>query len=315
MERRKRPVKDQFKDLLGMHAGERHGGVILLPMLTVLLGWVIYQQWFKEPIVTDLAPMRAQLEAWLAAKDSSDTPGMKVAVEPFAFDPNTIDRVQWLALGLTPKQVDGIQRYMNKGGRFRTKKDLGRMYSIRPEQFERLKPFILLPDSVPSRSYSDRPRTYQRDTTRRQWPERKPYEERPALRKVEVNTADTNSLVALPGIGPSFARGIVKYRESLGGYHSLDQLAEVYVLKDKPDAVIRLKELLVLDTLMVRHIPINTCTVEQLAAHPYARWKIAKPLIAYRTQHGSFAQLADIKGCALVTEEVFLKLAPYLSVE
>ena len=130
-----------------------------------------------------------------------------------------------------------------------------------------------------------------------------------------MNTADTVALVALPGIGPAFARGMVKYRESLGGYHSLDQLAEVYVLRDKPDAVAKLKELLVLDTLMVRRIPINTCTVEELAAHPYARWKLAKPLIAFRNQHGRFSKLEEIKGCALIDADAFRKLAPYLTVE
>lgn len=144
--------------------------------------------------------------------------------------------------------------------------------------------------------------------------ERATYESRPA-RTVEINTADTTALVAMPGIGPAFARSMVKYRDALGGFHSLDQLSEVYILKDKPDAVLQLKRVLIIDTLMVRRIPINTCTVEELAAHPYARWKVAKPLIAYRNQHGPFNQLADIKGCVLVTEEVFRKLAPYLSVE
>jgi DNA uptake protein ComE-like DNA-binding protein len=132
---------------------------------------------------------------------------------------------------------------------------------------------------------------------------------------LEVNTADTTALIALPGVGPSFARGIVKYRDWLGGYVSLDQLEEVFVLKDKPDAIIRLKELLMLDTLMVRKIPINTCTVEELAAHPYLRWKLAKPLIAYRNQHGPFQKPEDILGCALIDEALFRKLAPYLSVE
>jgi DNA uptake protein ComE-like DNA-binding protein len=132
---------------------------------------------------------------------------------------------------------------------------------------------------------------------------------------VEVNSADTTALIDLPGIGPAFARGIVKFRDRLGGYHHLDQLAEVYVLKDKPDAVERLKELLIVDTLMIVRIPINTCTVEALAAHPYAGWKIAKPLIAYRKQHGPFRNVADITGCAVVDEAVFRKLAPYLTVE
>ncbi|HRP00652.1 MAG TPA: helix-hairpin-helix domain-containing protein, partial [Flavobacteriales bacterium] len=134
-------------------------------------------------------------------------------------------------------------------------------------------------------------------------------------RPVEVNTADTTMLIELPGIGPAFARGIVRYREKLGGYRSLEQLSEVYVLRDKPDAVARITPLLVVDTLMVRRIPINTCTVEDLAAHPYAGWKVAKALIAYRAQHGPFIAVEGIRGCALIDEDLFRKLAPYLRVE
>jgi competence ComEA-like helix-hairpin-helix protein len=132
---------------------------------------------------------------------------------------------------------------------------------------------------------------------------------------VEVNTADSAVLVALPGIGPAFAKGILKYRDRLGGYHRLDQLAEVYVLKDKPDAIARLNTLLVVDSMMVRKVPINTCSVEELAAHPYAGWKVAKPLIAYRDQHGPFSSVQDITACQAVGEDVFRKLAPYLTVE
>lgn len=317
MEPTPKPWKEQVKDLFSMHSGERRGSIILICSLLVVGFWVTYLQWFHVQDPVDLKPMRAELERWLAQRDSGQAQDVAVG-DPFAFDPNAIGREQWRALGLSDKQVDGIERYRSKGGRFRTKADLGRMYSIRPEQFQRLKPFILLPDSIERRKFAERPARaqYAKDTAFRVWTERRAYnDERAAFRKVEVNSADTTALIALPGIGPSFARGIVKYRESLGGYLSLDQLAEVYVLKAKPDALSRLKELLAVDTLMIRRIPINTCTVEEIAAHPYARWRIAKPLIAYRTQHGPFEQVEDIKGCALIDAEVFRKLAPYLSVE
>lgn len=309
----RRPVKEQVKDLLTMHTAERRGTIILILVLCGLSAWVVYEQWFRAPDVADLALIEKEMQAWMEQQDNSNITA--IAVELFPFDPNTIDRAHWKQLGLTDRQIDGLERYKAKGGRFRTKGDLARMYTIKPEQYERLKPFILLPDSLQRTAFVQHER-FPRDTARHQWPDRdRGSFVREPVRKVEVNTADTNMLVALPGIGPSFARGIVKYRQSLGGYHSLDQLAEVFVLQDKPDAVARLKDLLVVDTLMVRRIAINTCTVEELAAHPYARWKIAKPLIAYRAAHGPFRQVADIKGCALVTEEVFRKLAPYLSVE
>lgn len=306
--------KERIKDLLSMHAAERTGTIFLMAILLVLASWVCYAQWFKTPPKHDLAPLQTKMDAWLAEKAAREMD--TIALKPFPFDPNTIGREEWHALGLTDRQINGIEHYLEKGGRFRSKKDLGRMYTIKPEQYAALAPFILLPDSV-ARGGGRRdksppyPERGPRSSTIR---ERTPYEPY-APRKVEVNTADTTALVALPGIGPAFARGIVKYREVLGGYVSLDQLAEVYVLKDKPDAVLKLKELLILDTLMVRRIPINTCTVEELAAHPYLRWKLAKPLIAYRTQHGPFKTVADIRGCALIDEGTFRKLAPYLTVE
>ncbi|MBL7952826.1 MAG: helix-hairpin-helix domain-containing protein [Flavobacteriales bacterium] len=310
--------KERIKDLFDMHREERRGVLVLVAFLLALTSWVVYEQWLRPPKRYHLAQQRERMDAWVALR--TQVQGDRAPMKLFPFDPNSIAREEWKALGLTDKQVDGIERYQKKGGQFRTKKDLGRMYSIKPEQFAALEPFILLPDSLARRTYADRkyePRQGQQRAFEERSPtirERAVYEPKPS-RSVEINSADTTALIELPGIGPAFARSIVKFRDALGGFHSLDQLSEVYILKDKPDAVLKLKQLLLLDTLAVHRIPINTCTVEELAAHPYARWKVAKPLIAYRGQHGPFKQVAHIKGCAAISEEVFRKLAPYLSVE
>ena len=311
-------TKERIKDMFDMHRSERRGAVVLLTVLVLLIGWVGYEQWWRDPRVHDLSRERAMLASWLEqrARSSVDTSAQRL----FPFDPNVIGREEWRALGLSEKQIDGVQRYQAKGGRFRTKKDLGRMYSIRPEQFATLSPFILLPDSFTKKHYHNRdiePRGNEREHFAERWPtiqEREPYQPKLAP-SVEINSADTTDLIALPGIGPAFARSIIKFRDALGGFHSLDQLSEVYILKDKPEAVLKLKQVLIIDTLAIRRIPINSCTVEELAAHPYARWKVAKPLIAYRGQHGRFLQVEEIRHCAAVNVEVFLKLAPYLSVE
>jgi competence protein ComEA len=316
MRRQQKTAREQFKDLFYLHRGERRGSLFLIGILIVLLAWVVYVQWIRSPDVPDLAAVRSEMEAWSAHRMALSEQAARDS-EPFPFDPNTIERDEWLALGLSERQVDGIERYMSKGGRFRTKSDVSKLYALTPADYERLHPFILLPDSLPKKRYQQR--------EPKKWPEQAAFAstgERPAwknerqpLRKVEVNSADSLALVALPGIGPSFAKGILSYRDRLGGFISLDQLAEVYVLKDKPDALARMTELLDLDTLAVQRIPINTCTVEELAEHPYARWKLAKPLIAYRAQHGPFRTVADIRGCILIDDEAFRKLAPYLSVE
>ncbi len=320
-----RPFTEQLKDLFSLHSGERRGSIVMMAILLLLFGYFAYSQWYAAPAAPNMEPLRAEMEAWLAARDSTKSEPEKKA-ELFRFDPNAIDRADWLRLGLSERQVQGIERWQAKGGRFRVKADLGRMYSLKPDQVDRLLPYVDLPDSLPKR---DRAMERRADDA--------PHEEVHAhwngeeevaasaskekgrssamRRQAEVNSADTTELVALPGIGPAFARGIVKYRERLGGYHSLDQLAEVYVLQDKPDAIARMRELLVVDTLLIRRIPLNTCTVEELAAHPYIRWKLAKPIIAYRQQHGPFREVAGIRAIPLIDEGLYRKLAPYLSVE
>ncbi|MEO8066778.1 MAG: helix-hairpin-helix domain-containing protein [Flavobacteriales bacterium] len=319
----RRPLKEGLKDILDLHRSERNGFLVVSIGLILVAGWISYKQWFRQPDAVDLGPMKAEVEAFIAQEQHYASRGnaqLKVG-DPEPFDPNDLDQAGWTALGLSERQSAGIMRYVDRGGHFRSKADVRKMYSITPEQFAQLSPFILLPDSTPARGARDEYREWPKD--RQQW-ERSDsasqrYAARPARREptvVEVNTADTLQLVELPGIGPAFARGIVKYRDKLGGYVSLDQLSEVFVLKDKPDAVVRLKELLVLDPSAVRRININTCTAEELMGHPYMwkKWSIARAVIAYRTQHGPFATVEAVKQCAVVDEDLYRQLAPYLTV-
>ncbi len=53
------------------------------------------------------------------------------------------------------------------------------------------------------------------------------------LKKIDINKATEEDLVALPGIGIKTARAIVAYRNVIGGYKSLEQLRLVRGVGDK----------------------------------------------------------------------------------
>lgn len=53
------------------------------------------------------------------------------------------------------------------------------------------------------------------------------------FKKIDINKASEEDLVALPGIGIKTARAIVAYREVIGGYKSLEQLRLVRGVGDK----------------------------------------------------------------------------------
>ena len=318
---KKRPLKEDLKELFAMNRGERRAFAVLLGLCLVGAAWVTWEQWLRPRSFLE----KPQLEvAWWGLQDTTPDgtrPARKLErdVHLFNFDPNGLPIEQWTQLGLTEKQAGAIHRYEEHGGKFRTKGDLSEMRVVDPDLYEQWRPYIQLPDSMPKREWKDfgKRERFAKDSSR--WnTASKSYKENAGLeedRKVELNTADSATLVGVRGIGPSFARSIIRYRERLGGFVDLDQLSEVYILRDKPEAVERLKSKLTLDPAMVKRFRLNKCTVEELASHPYVGWKLANALVAYRDHHGPFPDAAAISGCALVTDSIKMKLVPYLIVD
>jgi competence ComEA-like helix-hairpin-helix protein len=117
----------------------------------------------------------------------------------------------------------------------------------------------------------------------------------------------------LPNIGTSLPYKIVNYREKLGGFISVQQIKETYGMVDSIYNTIL--PYLQIKTIELRKININTATDYDLSVHPYIDKSIAKAIVIYRTKYGGYSTVADIKKIVFITNEVFNKIAPYLSVE
>jgi DNA uptake protein ComE-like DNA-binding protein len=51
-----------------------------------------------------------------------------------------------------------------------------------------------------------------------------------------------------------------------------------------------------------------------MKAHPYIRYAISNAIAQYRAQHGSYTSITGIRKLMLVTDEIFNKIAPYLTI-
>lgn len=131
------------------------------------------------------------------------------------------------------------------------------------------------------------------------------------IENVEINSADSAAWEALPGIGPVLAVRIIKFRDKLGGFLSIEQVREVYGIQDSTFQLI--SSYLKIGKASVHKININTASKEELKSHPYIRWQLANMIVDYRNQHGNFASLDDLKKLQQMTDEVLAKMVPYLS--
>jgi competence protein ComEA len=99
---------------------------------------------------------------------------------------------------------------------------------------------------------------------------------------VELNNSDTTELDGLPGIGPTYARRIIKYREMLGGYYKKEQILEVYGMR--PENFNLFEKYIHTDTSLIRKISLNTATFKEINAHPYISYEQTKAIFKCRNK-------------------------------
>lgn len=279
-------MKQWLKDYFAFDKKQRNGALVLVSLIVIALGataiinWKATQTTFDSQVFVTQEPVDSVIEN--PGVGATSVPDEEHITESglFKFDPNTLDIKGWVKLGLTEKQAQVIINYRNAGKVFRKKEDLKKAYSIDAEMYAWLEPFIHI--------------------------------KRPGF-PVELNTADSSQLVKIHGIGPATAVEIITYRKKLGGFHSATQLMDLKGITKN-----RFKEMeseCVADPKHIKKLNINAASVSDLNAHPYCNYSSAKVIVRHRSESGSFNTVAEIKDKGLVNDNLYRKLAPYLSTE
>jgi len=214
--------------------------------------------------------------------------------KPFAFDPNTASPETLEKLGLPTRTIRSIVNYREKGGQFREASDFKKIYTLSDEHYQHLKEHVNIAAAEIAQTTEAPAKSYQ---------------------NIDINTATHQDWQQFRGIGPSFARRIIKFRNALGGYIRLQQVQEVYGL---PDSVFQyIRPYLVCDNPQIQKININQASLDQLKQHPYLRWSHAKAIIAYRTEKGKIDDIDYLQILEAFDDNkgTFQKIRPYLVLE
>lgn len=293
--------------------------VVIMVLLTVapFLFNKLYNPHLTDNTAADqqlLDNLVAQLEAKQPEKKQQRFNLEPGSLKPF--NPNQLTVEQWQAFGLPKYLAQRILNYRNKVGDFTYKAELGKIYGLPDSAFQKLYPYIQLPEHKPAK-YDTGGRIAQNKSftpgtsTNTQWSNSRP-KEKFVLAPFNINTADTAELKQIRGIGSKLSARIVKYRNSLGGFHTIAQLQEVYGLQ--PEIVDSLqKYTFVAKAYTPPQLNINAATADELKAHPYISSNVARAIVAYREQHGEYKEVEALQQVKLVSRDLFEKLRPYLT--
>lgn len=198
------------------------------------------------------------------------------------FDPNTLTAEGFYALGcFTARQAEAMVAYRERIGGFRTVLEFADCYLVSDTLYAAMEEFITL-SPLPE----------------------------PVKVLVDINSADSAALVALPGIGPRSATDIILYRERLGGYHSTEQLKDLAVIMEK-NYDLFVKEIWC-DSCKIRKIDINFVAPNELAKHPYMTASRMRKILKQRQKRGGWSTIEEMVEQKIFTKEEAARISPYL---
>ncbi|HRN91471.1 MAG TPA: helix-hairpin-helix domain-containing protein [Ferruginibacter sp.] len=278
-------------------------GILLLLLICVLMHIVpnVYSSFMQAPPLGEDSLAFQQFVASVSQVQAEHKPTLQhhQQDELFLFNPNTLDEVGWQRLGINENTARRIRKYVAKGGRFKKKEDLFKIYGLPEAQAERLMPYVQLPKE---------------ERVQQSFPDARPQTSRKVVQQpVDINLADSALFESLPGIGPVLAKRIVVFRTKLGGFHEVQQVGETFGLADSTFRKIQPR--LVRGKETVKQININTAAEEMLRAHPYIGYKKAAAIIRYRKEHGEYSSWVDLEKLVILTPSDIQKLRPYLVFE
>ena len=297
-----------WKDFFYYTKSERRVILLLLAIALLLLGiWAVME--YLRPVEVPVTLSESEeIDSFLANLEEqekirkSHTPKNEISVVLQPFDPNTADSVLLRQLGLPVYIVRNILKYRAKGGVFRSPESFSRIYGLKEEVYQKLKPYITI---APLVSVS-----HVRTDTLRQLKDTIPYI--PKYEEgtiVDLNKADTSILKRIPGIGSTLARMIVVYRQRLGGFYDVSQLQEV------PHVGVELNKWFVVTPAGLHKIQVNSASLDKLRSHPYMDFYKAKAIMEYRRKRGKIKGLSQLSMFEEFTEKDLKRLSPYLTFE
>lgn len=302
-------LRSIFKQYNTFTYSERKGIIVLSIIIVVLLLTLYGLKFYEPPIAINTSRLDSAVAQWnllqadsIVVKDStklSENNSPQTTRILFPFNPNNLADSLWTKLGLSEKQIASIKKYEERGGKFRIRSDVKKLFVITPSFYDSIYSFILLPDSMPTFAQNK----YQQDSikVKKEW----------TIEPIEINLADEEEWQKLPAIGPGRAAAIVSYRNKLGGFTSINQLHEVNAIVDS--VFEKISPYLLCNIKPIQKKNINTDDAFSLR-HPYISSSLATIIVNYRKMHGDYKSTEQLRDLKIIKPEDFEKLAPYIVV-
>jgi len=225
-------------------------------------------------------------QKWLSLQSQIDSMKNEVKVyspKMYPFNPNFITDYKGYKLGMSIVEIDRLLAFRKQSKYVNSAKEFQDVTKVSDSLLSVLAPFFKFPDWVNAKKEF---KGYKNN-------ENSAFAKKEKIVLLDINEASKEDLVKIYGIGEAISLRILKQKESLGGFVSMEQMNDVWGLS--PEVVENLNShFKVLKLPNLKRIAINNASLKELSQFPYFRYALAREIITYRSMNGDIKNIEDL---------------------
>ena len=266
---------------------EQRKGILLLFILIVLLQLACFFLNFSSN-----SKVNPAMAKWLALQNELDSLKQiqpDASYKMYPFNPNFITDFKGYKLGMTIEQIDRLLAYRKQNKYVNSTADFQKVTGVSDSLLNVISPYFKFPDWVNKNETETKPKWID-------FSKGKAVEKEKVI-VLDINAATKEDLMRVYGIGEALSDRILKQKEALGDFVSMEQMNDVWGLQ--PEVVQKLQtQFKVIKTPNPKKIIINQATIKELGQFPYFRYPISKNIVTFRSMNGDIKieDLLKIKG-------------------
>ena len=270
-------------------------GILALFVLIIVVQAALY-------FITNYKPTVAvqDKKQWLAVQAEMDSLKLQIPPAPkiYPFNPNFITDHKGYKLGMSVEEIDRLLKFRKTNKYVNSAVEFQAVTKVSDSLLNAISLYFKFPDWVTNKK--NYKRTNKTDFSKKE-----------KINILDINYATAEDLIKVYGIGPALSERILKQKEMLGGFVTMDQMNDVWGLS--PEVVANLKKSFQIGELPnVKKVNINQASLKELSQFPYFRYPLSKAIITYRSMNGDIRNIEDLAKVPNFPLEKIDRIAVYL---
>lgn len=266
---------------LFVFTSDQRKGIFALLFFIIALQFAYFFVDFSIPTNED-----PEEQKWLSLQPQVDSMKMDIAnkrPKMYLYNPNFITDYKGYKLGMSVDEIDRLLAFRKENKYVNSSQEFQNVTKISDSLLNVMSPYFKFPDWVNKKKEYKEFKKYPNQA----------FAKNEKIVLIDINQATKEDLIKIYGIGEAISVRILKQKEVLGGFVSMEQMKDVWGLS--PEVIENLNSHFKVSVLPnFKKIDINNASLKELSQFYYFKYPLAKEIVTYRSMKGNISNIEDL---------------------